>query len=66
MIDLSKQRTAVYRFYDNRDQLLYVGVAVDVVSRWRYHQGWSTWWPLHHRSEVQWLGRLTQKSHTTD
>jgi predicted GIY-YIG superfamily endonuclease len=52
--DLRDQRTAVYRFYDAEDRLLYVGIAVDVVTRWSWHQRHSPWWPLVERSTVQW------------
>lgn len=47
-------RTAVYRFYDADDQLLYVGVTSDLFVRWRYHQANSPWWDKHVRIEVVW------------
>lgn len=54
MICLLKVPAAVYRFHRTDGRLLYVGVADDIVSRWRWHQRNSGWWSAHARATVQW------------
>lgn len=46
--------TALYRFYDKADSLLYVGVADDVVTRWSTHRRKASWWSEIARAEVTW------------
>jgi hypothetical protein len=41
----------LYRFYDDRGRLLYVGVAADFLVRWRKHRKRS-WWPQVARMEI--------------
>jgi excinuclease UvrABC nuclease subunit len=50
------QRTALYRFFDAKGNLLYVGIAKDPKRRWRQHaiDSSDTWWPDVHRKEVEW------------
>lgn len=43
------RRTAVYRLYDKRERLLYVGIAYDTEGRWREHARDKPWW-----GEVHW------------
>ncbi len=43
------RRTAVYRLYDKRERLLYVGIAYDTEGRWQEHARDKPWW-----NEVQW------------
>ena len=43
---LAARPTMVYRLYDESDSLLYVGMTVDPVSRFRQHRNWHVdWWP---------------------
>ncbi|WP_062215801.1 GIY-YIG nuclease family protein [Streptomyces sp. NBRC 109706] len=51
----SSERTALYRFYDERDRLLYVGISKDPDQRWREHQQLSPWSRQISRREVEWL-----------
>jgi hypothetical protein len=41
----------LYRFYDGRGRLLYIGIAVDFLNRWRKHRK-KIWWPLVARIEI--------------
>lgn len=43
----------VYRAYDARDRLLYVGCSVDVDARLRYHEQHASWWVFSVRIERQ-------------
>jgi len=47
-------RTALYRFYDADDQLLYVGITEDIATRWDYHASKKPWWADVDRKTVQW------------
>lgn len=55
MSDLRQRATAVYRFYDETDRLLYVGIAVDLRARWARHRQQASWWTLSRRSDIQWF-----------
>jgi predicted GIY-YIG superfamily endonuclease len=48
------ERTAVYRFFDAGDNLIYVGITVDLMTRWRYHEKNADWWSKQARIEVVW------------
>jgi predicted GIY-YIG superfamily endonuclease len=48
-------QTAVYRFYDAADALLYVGVAVDPDRRREQHKN-KAWFPQAQRMDVAWYG----------
>jgi hypothetical protein len=52
------RRTALYRFFDAEERLLYVGITVNTKKRWQYHakEQATTWWPLAARNTVEWLG----------
>lgn len=49
--------TALYRFFNAADQLLYVGITKDTAVRWAYHRQYaaSTWWPLAVSRSVEWF-----------
>lgn len=36
--------TALYRFFDAADRLLYVGITVDIGVRWKHHGKGKAWW----------------------
>jgi predicted GIY-YIG superfamily endonuclease len=57
-------RTALYRFYDERDQLLYVGITKRLQTRWREHSRdyATTWWPLVRSNTVHWYPNRTEAS----
>lgn len=38
-------RTALYRFFDAQDRLLYVGISTWGIRRWREHSRSKDWWP---------------------
>lgn len=46
--------TSLYRLWDDRGRLLYVGITKDVNRRFREHGKFSAWWP-----EVAWHGVQT-------
>ncbi len=37
--------TALYRMFDQNGRLLYVGITIDIVSRFRDHRSLKPWWP---------------------
>lgn len=47
-------RTALYRLFDNRGALLYIGVSVSPEQRWMHHAEHKTWWPKVARIEFTW------------
>jgi GIY-YIG catalytic domain len=47
-------RTALYRFYDARETLLYVGISVDPWRRWREHVLDKPWYPQVRHQSVTW------------
>lgn len=49
------ERTALYRFYDQDDRLLYVGITEKVAIRWRAHARQSLWWHEVSRKTVAWF-----------
>lgn len=49
---ISKCPTDVYRVFDGRGRLLYVGVSVDVFIRMREHRRYSLWWHQAARATV--------------
>ncbi|MFF5801614.1 GIY-YIG nuclease family protein [Streptomyces albogriseolus] len=49
------EHTAVYRFFNAADELLYVGITGDPRSRWVQHAAEKAWWPDVVRHTVQWL-----------
>lgn len=51
--------TAVYRFFDASDRLLYVGITYDTVARWKGHAK-KPWWPDAVRRETVWFPTRTE------
>lgn len=52
--------TALYRFYDKEDRLLYVGITHDPKARWRFHAVEKPWWHEVARKEVTWFETRTE------
>ena len=48
------RRTALYRFFDRDDALLYIGITVNPKARDYQHAAKSPWWPQAARKEVCW------------
>lgn len=48
------RRTALYRFFDASDVLLYVGISVNPKVRDYHHARQSAWWPKAARKEICW------------
>lgn len=53
----SPERTALYRMFNQANDLLYVGIARSPEDRWAVHAYTAarTWWPLVSRKTVDWL-----------
>lgn len=49
------ERTALYRLYDTRHQLLYVGITNDPRVRFATHAVDKPWWPNVVRRDVEWF-----------
>jgi DNA-binding transcriptional regulator YhcF (GntR family)/predicted GIY-YIG superfamily endonuclease len=49
-------RTALYRYFDDADSLLYVGIAYDPDERQKQHAltAQDSWWPMQKRRTVEW------------
>lgn len=54
MISDSERRTALYRFYDTRETLLYVGITNDPWRRWRQHVAQKPWYPQVKHQAITW------------
>jgi predicted GIY-YIG superfamily endonuclease len=48
------ERTALYRLFDAKGRLLYVGISRDPSFRWKQHRGDKGWWPLVVDKRVTW------------
>lgn len=48
------QPTAVYRFYDSDERLLYVGITCHLADRFRAHEITAPWWSEHRSARVVW------------
>lgn len=46
--------TAVYRFYDADERLLYVGITDEPKRRWRWHSKNAIWWQYAERRVTVW------------
>jgi prevent-host-death family protein len=46
--------TALYRLYDDAEQLIYVGISTQPETRWMQHATDKPWWPMVRRKEVEW------------
>lgn len=49
------ERTALYRFYDDQNRLLYVGITGNPKARWHAHARDKDWWPQVARKTVEWF-----------
>jgi len=49
-------KTALYRFFDDADRLLYVGITSNPEKRWAQHRRFAatTWWPKATRVATDW------------
>ncbi|MFF3998600.1 GIY-YIG nuclease family protein [Streptomyces cyaneofuscatus] len=54
MVDIQAARTALYRFFDSDDVLLYVGITNMPQVRWAAHT-MKPWWKQVARKEVVWF-----------
>ncbi|MFG1659026.1 GIY-YIG nuclease family protein [Micromonospora chersina] len=54
MTDLAERPTALYRFFDADDRLLYAGIAVNPPARWQGHKGEKDWWYTATRATLTW------------
>lgn len=50
----TETRHALYRFYDRRERLLYVGISNDPWRRWREHVRTQPWYPSVQHQAVTW------------
>jgi predicted GIY-YIG superfamily endonuclease len=48
------QRAALYRLFDAKGRLLYVGISLDPAARWKQHRGDKQWWPEVIDKQVIW------------
>jgi hypothetical protein len=48
-------RTALYRFYNQHDELLYIGISNKPRARWKTHEAKQPWWPEVITREVEWF-----------
>lgn len=48
------ERTALYRLFDRKGRLLYVGISNDPEFRWKQHRGDKGWWPQVVGKQVTW------------
>lgn len=58
-----KAMTCLYRLYDNRETLLYVGVAYDFDVRFKQHAARKAWWPHVARKDVTWFDNRIDALH---
>ncbi|MFD3330148.1 GIY-YIG nuclease family protein [Streptomyces sp. NPDC058701] len=52
---MRESRTALYRLYDESEDLLYVGIAFDPRHRWKTHAREKPWWAEVHVREIEWF-----------
>jgi len=55
-IEILEVPTAVYRFYDRANVLLYVGISSNLATRWAKHAAEKDWWPQVARKTVVMYG----------
>ena len=53
-LELANVRTALYRFYNQGGDLIYVGVTYQLEKRLYLHSRDKPWWPQVVRQEVEW------------
>lgn len=52
--DAAERPTAVYRFFDRKGRLLYVGIAYDPADRWKQHAREARWWDQAADNTIDW------------
>lgn len=52
--DMYKRRTCVYRIYGINEELLYVGISMNLLGRMAKHRR-REWWPLARYMETEWF-----------
>ena len=57
---INDEPTAIYRFYDADDVLLYVGITNNIKRRWSEHAATKKWWPDVARRTAEWLDSREQ------
>ena len=57
---MTSGRTAVYRFYDTGDALLYIGIADKIGRRWDEHARSQLWWGEVQRQTVTWYDHRSE------
>ena len=55
--EVGDEPTAVYRFFDAADALLYIGVTASPQTRFTQHAATKPWWPQVARKTVEWHGK---------
>lgn len=48
-------RTGLYRLFDRREALLYVGISNNPRARWKTHAATQNWWPEVATREIEWF-----------
>jgi predicted GIY-YIG superfamily endonuclease len=61
-----EERYALYRFYDARETLLYVGITSDPWRRWREHVREKSWYPQVKHQSVTWYDTERQARKAED
>lgn len=51
---ITERPTAVYRFFDDDEHLLYVGITFNLGGRFRAHERSSEWWPHQRSVRIVW------------
>jgi predicted GIY-YIG superfamily endonuclease len=57
------ERTALYRFFDDSDTLLYIGITNDTGVRWLYHARHKAWWNEVATKTVSWYDTRLEAAH---
>lgn len=52
---VAAERTALYRLFNDAEQLLYVGVTSRLEKRWKFHRRDKAWWPEVRIREIEWF-----------
>lgn len=60
------KRTALYRLYNEANELLYIGIAFNPTRRYNQHRKTKTWWPEVARKEVCWYENRTEAEDAED
>jgi predicted GIY-YIG superfamily endonuclease len=58
----ARQRTALYRHFDAKDRLLYIGISLSAIQRLAQHSQGAAWFEEITRVEVQWFGSRKEAS----